>query len=317
MPKRKTYEQFVKDVYDRLGPTYKILDTEYPGSHGKVYLLHHTCGNKFYKNVHDIITKNSGCPYCNGCKPALYNKDWVIANTPKDYQYIDGYKNMSEKCLFHCNKCGTDFLQSPSRLINEHIYGCNCCPTKKKTHDEFIEELGEATLKEYEILSTYINADTKIKIKHKSCNAEFEISPDKFLHRYNKKYCPICYYKKSHGEIEINKYLIENNILYYKEFSFPDLKQYKFDFFLPEYNLAIEFDGAQHFMANNFFGGEEGFKNTQRRDQEKNIYCLNNNIALFRIPYTEINNIPKILYEILQEKSSTTIEKFLVKNEVE
>ena len=36
------------------------------------------------------------------------------------------------------------------------------------------------------------------------------------------------------------------------------------------------------------------------------------NIPLFRSPWTEIDSIPIILHEILKEKSSTTIEKFLV-----
>ena len=51
---------------------------------------------------------------------------------------------------------------------------------------------------------------------------------------------------------------------------------------------------------------------TQKRDKEKNEYCLKNNIKLFRIPYTDFSNINQILNEILKEKSSTTIEKYLV-----
>ena len=61
-----------------------------------------------------------------------------------------------------------------------------------------------------------------------------------------------------------------------------------------------------------FFGGEDSFKDLQKRDYEKNQYCLKNKITLFRIPYTQINNIEKILSEILEEKRSTTIEKFLI-----
>lgn len=48
-------------------------------------------------------------------------------------------------------------------------------------------------------------------------------------------------------------------------------------------------------------------------DLEKNQYCINNNIQLFRIPYWEEQNISQILTQILLEKSSTTIEKFIVK----
>ncbi len=81
---------------------------------------------------------------------------------------------------------------------------------------------------------------------------------------------------------------------------------------MPEQNIIIEFDGEQHFKPVDFFGGEDSFKDLQKRDYEKNQYCLKNKITLFRIPYTQINNIEKILSEILEEKRSTTIEKFLI-----
>lgn len=105
---------------------------------------------------------------------------------------------MKQKCVFHCDRCGKDFEQQPSRLIVQHIYGCGCCPTKKKTNEEFLEEIKEV-LDEYEILESYVNIDTPIKFKHIPCGTEFSLSPYKFIHRHDKKYCPICYYKKSKG----------------------------------------------------------------------------------------------------------------------
>lgn len=213
MAKRKTNEQFLQDVYDRLGPTYEVLEP-YPGGHGKVLMRHLDCGNTFKKNVHDIMTKSSGCPYCNGTKPALYNEQWVIKNTPLPYHYIKDYVNMTTKCFFHCDKCGEDFLQTPKRIINEHIYGCGCCPTKLLTHEDFLTQLGKECLEEYEVLEQYINTDTKIKFRHKICGTVFKQTPYKFLHRHNKKYCPICYYKKSYGEIQINTFLEKEQIDY-------------------------------------------------------------------------------------------------------
>lgn len=317
MAKRKTYEQFVKDVYNRLGDDYKILDDTYPGGHGKVRMLHYKCGNKFLKNVHDIISKGSGCPYCNGTKPALYKESWVINNTPLPYHYISGYKGMKEKCLFHCDNCNTDFEQLPSRLINQHIYGCNCSPTKHWTHERFLEELGSDCLAEYDVLEEYANANTKINFRHKPCGTVFKLEPDKFITRNHKKYCPICYLNKSKGEAIIEEYLLAHDIDYQKEFRFSDLKQYRFDFYLPELAIVIEFDGIQHYQPVEKFGGQDGFNLLHQHDIEKNQYCLSNQLTLFRIPYTQIDSIHKILHEILVEKSSTTIEKFLIKNEVE
>lgn len=311
MPKRLTQEEFEKRVLEKLGCEYEPLG-EYVNKNTNVLMFHYKCGNAFYKRPHDIFQKGSGCPYCNGSKYKTYNEQWVIDNTPKPYSYISGYKGIATKCLFHCDKCNTDFLQYPSRLIKEGIYGCKCSRTKKKSHKDFLQELGENCLQEYEILDTYINTDTKIRIKHIPCGTVFEITPERFLHRYYKKYCPICYYKKSKGEIKITSFLEKNKIKYYKEFNFLQLPKKKFDFYLPEYNMCIEYDGQQHFKPISFFGGEAAFQETQRRDLDKNLFCINNNILLIRIPYLDINNIEQILNDILIEESSTTIEKYLV-----
>lgn len=310
MPRRMTQEEFESRVLELLGPDYKVLG-KYVNKDTKILMKHYVCSNEFMKRPHDVTSKRSGCPFCNGNKKAKYNKKWVVNNTPFPYKYISGYKNMTTKCKFYCNKCNSYFEQMPSRLINQKIYGCKCSNTKRKTHEEFLKELGTECLNEYEVIDKYINVDTKIHFRHKKCNTIFEITPWYFIHKANKKYCPICYYKKSKGEIEINKFLENNNIDYQKEFIFPNSNK-RFDFYLPESNICIEYDGEQHFKAIDFFGGEEGFIETQKRDKDKNEYCLKNNILLFRIPYTDILNINQILNEILKEKSSTTIEKYLV-----
>lgn len=88
---------------------------------------------------------------------------------------------------------------------------------------------------------------------------------------------------------------------------------------MPELNIAIEFDGQQHYEFVEFFHRTmENFNLRQQMDIEKNQYCIKNNISLYRIPYWEEEHINKILSQILLEKSSTTIEKIYCKiNEVE
>lgn len=251
MPRRMTQKEFEEKVLEKLGPDYKVLG-RYVNKDTKILMKHYACSNSFMKRPHDIITKGSGCPFCNGNRSAKYTEQWVKNNTPFPYVYKSGFVNMTTKCLFYCHKCNTYFKQMPARLINQKIYGCKCYHTKRKTHQEFLEELGQECLKEYEILDEYINIDTKIRFKHKRCNTIFEITPWSFIHQANKKYCPICYYKKSKGEIEINKFLENNQIDYQKEFIFPNSRK-RFDFYLPELNTCIEYDGEQHFIAKDFF----------------------------------------------------------------
>lgn len=310
MPRRKTQEEFEGEILLKLGKDYKVLG-KYINKNTKIEMMHFVCGNRFMKNPHDATFKGSGCPYCNGNRNALYNEQWVVENTPGEYKYVKGYTKMSVKCTFYCNKCGKEFEQTPARLINEKIYGCGCSNTKRKTHEDFLVDMGES-IEDYEVLSEYQGADVPITLKHIECGTKFDTTPYSFIHKHKKIYCPICFYKKSKGEVEIAKYLEVNRIDYQKEFVFPTLKNSRFDFFIPSENMVIEYDGIQHYEPISHFGGEEGYNQTLQRDATKNQYCLDNEITLIRLPYTQLDNINEILHEILKEKSSTTIEKYLI-----
>jgi very-short-patch-repair endonuclease len=58
----------------------------------------------------------------------------------------------------------------------------------------------------------------------------------------------------------------------------------RFDFFIPEMNTIIEYDGEQHFRSSTKYGGEK-FETTQKNDKIKNQYCLKKGINLIRIHY--------------------------------
>lgn len=68
-----------------------------------------------------------------------------------------------------------------------------------------------------------------------------------------------------------------------------------FDFYLPEHNICIEYDGEQHFKPIKIFGGNLYFKQIKYHDKIKTQYCKTNNIELIRIPYTKFKNIKQIL----------------------
>lgn len=99
--------------------------------------------------------------------------------------------------------------------------------------------------------------------------------------------------KMSKGEYEIEEYLKQNNIKYKKQYSFPDLKgennyPLKFDFLVYlNVPILIEFQGKQHYEAIDFYGGKEGLKKQQKRDNLKREYCKNKNILLYEISYKD------------------------------
>lgn len=115
--------------------------------------------------------------------------------------------------------------------------------------------------------------------------------------------------KTSNLEEHIIKILQKEKIKFQREKTYPDLKfgYYRFDFFLPQYNLLIEVDGAQHYKFSKIFHKKrQDFLKAQERDRRKNSYALSHNISLYRIPYFEIENI-HTFQDIFQDK-------FLVKD---
>jgi len=60
-----------------------------------------------------------------------------------------------------------------------------------------------------------------------------------------------------------------------------------FDFYLPDYNTCIEFNGKQHYEPIKYFGGIDYFKLINERDKIKSKYCNENNIRLIIIKYNE------------------------------
>lgn len=95
------------------------------------------------------------------------------------------------------------------------------------------------------------------------------------------------------GEANIKSILNQNKIQYVAQQTYDDLRgkngnYYRYDFYLPDYNRLIEFDGEQHFQYrtdNSTWNTKERFEEIQKHDKIKNEYALSHNIELVRIPY--------------------------------
>lgn len=98
---------------------------------------------------------------------------------------------------------------------------------------------------------------------------------------------------ESVGELNIKSLLTKNNIKFIKEYKFTDLGLYRFDFYLPDYNRLIEFDGKQHYQESPFSSQNKtnNLPIIQHSDQIKNQYAISHNIPLVRIPYWERDKI--------------------------
>lgn len=101
--------------------------------------------------------------------------------------------------------------------------------------------------------------------------------------------------KMSKGELKIQNILNNLNIKYIREHSFSNFvnnrnkKNFPFDFYLPDYNCCIEYDGEQHYKG--WKREEESLLIIQDRDKRKNKFCKENDIKLLRIPYFDFDKI--------------------------
>lgn len=132
------------------------------------------------------------------------------------------------------------------------------------------------------------------------CGEEFITSYGAFR-KDGGQLCPKCSQNISKGEHRIKEYLDSKNIDYKMQYRFSDCRTsvpLPFDFYLPNKNVCIEYDGEGHYkpIPHSYgYNAEEEFLKIKDRDAIKTNYCLNNNITLFRIPYWEYENIETIL----------------------
>lgn len=108
--------------------------------------------------------------------------------------------------------------------------------------------------------------------------------------------CPECRVT-SIGEEKIKKILTEHDIQYICQYKIPDCKDkaaLPFDFYLPDFNILIEYDGLGHYKEsqyNSSWRTKEQVQLTQKHDTIKTNYCKAHNIKLIRIPYYDYDKI--------------------------
>lgn len=214
---------------------------------------------------------------------------------------ISEYNNLNSKNKMEC-LCGhiwevslKSYLQNKSICPNcESIAGGRL--TQEEVELRILKILGD----EYKLISLYKGKEEKITLKH-SCGSEYKVWSNDIFTKWLGR-CPDCNFKRSFGEQKIYEFLILNEIDYEEQKQFKDCyntsknRLLPFDFFIPEINLLIEFDGEQHFKPK-FGEGLDGieFNRTQENDKIKTDFAKNQHINLLRISFKEITSIDEIL----------------------
>lgn len=247
-----------------------------------------------------------GCPKCGGSmlrsheqyvsELKLQNPSIIVIG-----KYINCKTKITHKCLIH----NYEWETAPINVLNGRM--CPMCRGEKirnklvKSCEQYINEVSIVN-KDIVVLGEYVNAKTKIKHKCLVCDLEWDAYPDDILHGGG---CPHC--NKSVGEKMVSIWLDNNDIQYEIQKTFDDCRDKKplpFDFYLPKYNVLIEYNGVQHYEPVEYFGGKNKFESQIKRDNIKKEYCRNNNMPLFIIPYfSDINEELIKIYDLIQTKN--------------
>ena len=275
-------EFFIKMANELHNNIYDYSLVEYVRSSKKVIIICKKHG-QFLQTPNKHLMKRR-CPKCFGriklTLEEFIKKSNIIHNNKYDYSN-SVFLNVKSKISIGCKEHGI-FLQRGSAHLDG--YGCPICSNNVlKTIDFFISKSNGVHNGRYNYSkSIYLNDRKKLIIICK-LHGEFLQSPNK---HYRRQGCPNC--QNSIGENIILDFLNNNNINYIKEYKFNSCvyrRKLSFDFYLPDHNICIEYDGIQHFKPIDYFGGESELLLNKRRDNIKNKFCLKNNIKLIRFDY--------------------------------
>lgn len=272
-----------------------IIDKDYYNLTDKIKLVNKLTGDIFHYRIDRHL---------NGMKPNKLTLNYFLLKSKEihsnryDYSLIKDIKSGKSKVSIICKQHGV-FTQRVSNHINLKD-GCPKCVSKGKWNTEHLKsEFNRIHLNRYDYSNVIFSGiSNKVEIICK----EHGIFHQNIHKHLNGQGCPECSFN-SKGEEYIKEHLEEMKIKYIRQHGFDScryINKLNFDFYLPEYNTCIEFDGVQHFKPVKDFGGIKEYEKIKKRDECKNKWCVENNVNLIRIKYDQIKNIREIIENKLQ-----------------
>lgn len=269
----------VKLLFNELvGDEYEVLSKS--DDKTKIKIKHNICGNIYEPRISSFVNDGRRCSFCS--KPHTRNTVDSLIKRCKDingddYSIVDTseYTNNKSKITVRHNICGYEFKPRVDNFFNKMSKCAKCAGNKKLTISDVKDRFYSINPSGYKLeveAKDIKNGDSKLRISHE-CGNTWYASLSNVI--YGKTGCPFC--KMSKGERIIKKYLEDNKIEYKSEFRFSDLKNRRplpFDFYIPNLNMCIEYDGIQHFIAIDYFGGQKSLEYNQRIDKMKSDFCI-------------------------------------------
>ena len=294
----KTLE-FIKKAKNIHGDQYDYSKVKYTRLKDKVRIICPIHG-EFWQNANNHL-HGSGCPVCSKIKRTKSPEELEIKFREihgNKYQYDwTGYNTLHDNINIFCKVHKIWFKQQAVHHLNGH--GCNLCNGggKKFTSEEFKIKAKEVHGDCYDYSKVdYTDRNSPVEIiciKHGS----FWQKPHNHLNGCG---CPKC--KSTKAQYKLFNLICNKfpNEIWEWEFSPSWLGLQRFDIYNPKYNFAIEYNGEQHYIPVEVFGGNAGLEKYIKLDARKKELCDNNNCKLFILKYDYKDKELEDLYNNIQ-----------------
>ena len=314
-PDERTPTMTADDFFQRMHQLYDateldFMTSEFHGIKKKVTAYCRKHGAVTHYAEHWLDGK--GCEYCNG---KFYPPDFLqMARKAQGQEYtyrgVNKITSASSRVMVHCGNPNHKWHRMMVWLV---LQGSKCreCAGRHQPLEQRCSDFIRRSEKKHKDLfdysrvpSQYVNNDTPVEIRCLQHNYWFSVTPDTHLRKYGG--CPICNLSK--GEFTILLWLRDHHIRFEKEPIWHHnnercLREYlKPDFWLPDHNLVIEYNGEQHYEEVAHFKKDKAgwtLADQQERDKTLRQLCHEKNIQLLEIPYTEFDKIGEILTNTL------------------
>lgn len=309
MPRKLTHNEFIIKVRDIHQNKFMFFN-EYTGSQFKMKVHCNICGYNFESTPNSLLS-GRGCKKCADRKSTKTKEQFeleVYKLYKNKFSILSSYNKMVDNITIKCNE-HDEIITLRTRTFLKGKTCCSQCEMNDGRRKSYTTETYLDKLKKNEKFREYDFSKFVYKNSRTSCivicnnGHEFITTPSSLSSGRGCGKCGL-HTTTSKPVFDIIEVLESYNINHIREYKFDDcFNTYKlpFDFFLPDYNICIEYDGKQHFEILEHWGGEFEFNNRIENDSIKNQYCLTNNIKLYRIKYDEnhIERIKQIIEDIL------------------
>lgn len=308
--KHMTTDEFIEKANIKYNRKYDYskVDMDNRREDGKVCIICHELdedGNEhgeFWQKPSQHLFGKS-CPKCGSKKKTTksFIKESIALHGDKFTYDKTEYKDIFTPVIITCKKDHHDFSVTP----HNHLKGRGC-PYCSKSIGTTFEEFFNVSNKIHNGKYTYYPSEWKNKAHEVKVRITCPKHGDFWQEPYNHMHgsgCPSC--NNSKLESEIFLLLRENDICFEVQKQYNWLGRQKLDFYLPQYNIAIECQGVQHFKPVEYFGGEATFKGIVERDKIKKELCEEHGIKLLyysnlgiEYPYEVFENKQELIKHI-------------------